>query len=109
MAFDERLAARVRRVLADDRGIVERRMFGGLAFMRHGHMFVGILGEALMARVGPDDYDDVLRQPHVRPMDFTGKAMRGYVFVDPPALASDATLSTWVQRCARFVTSLPPK
>ncbi len=109
MAFDERLAERIRRVVDDNRRITERKMFGGLAFMRDGHMFVGILGQALMARIGPDDYEGALLEPHVRKMDFTGKPMKGYVFVDPPGFESDAALGGWVQRCARFVASLPPK
>ncbi len=109
MAYDEGLAERLRDLLHPSTQITERKMFGGLAFMSCGHMFVGILGETLMARVGPDDYEAVLNRPHVRKMDFTGKPMRGYVFVDPPGFEDDATLNTWVASCRRFVASLPPK
>lgn len=84
-------------------------MFGGLAFMLNGHMFVGILGDTLMARVGHDAYSDALCQQHTRAMDFTGKPMRGYVFVEPAGLELDSSLKEWVNLCAKFVETLPPK
>jgi TfoX/Sxy family transcriptional regulator of competence genes len=109
MAFDEGLAKRVRKVLRDRKGISERKMFGGLAFMSRGHMFVGILGDTLMARVGPDQYADALRQPGAREMDFTGKPMNGYVFVAPIGIDADSVLERWIAQCLTFVGSLPPK
>ena len=109
MAYDEGLAERVRELLADRPGITERRMFGGLAFMSREYMFVGISGDALMARVGPDGHDEALSRPHVRMMDFTGRPMKGYVFVDPAGFESDEDLAGWVERCEGFVRSLPPK
>ena len=84
-------------------------MFGGLAFMTRGYMFLGIVGDVLMARVGSGHYDEALARPHVRPMDFTGRPMTGHVFIDPPGFESDSDLSDWIQRCHRFVQSLPPK
>ena len=109
MAFDEGLAERVRNVLHDCKEISEQKMFGGLAFMSRGHMFVGILGDTLMARVGPDRYADALRQPGAREMDFTGKPMKGYVFVAPNGIEADSGLECWIARCLTFVESLPPK
>jgi TfoX/Sxy family transcriptional regulator of competence genes len=109
MAYDPGLAQRIREMLEGRDGIAERQMFGGIAFMSHGHMFVGVAGHALMARIGSDRYDAALAQPHVRPMDFTGKPMKGYVFVDPPGLAADADLQRWIDACAAFVAGLPPK
>jgi TfoX/Sxy family transcriptional regulator of competence genes len=109
MPYDEGLAERVREALEPKRGITERKMFGGLAFLAHGHMFVGIVGDVLMARIGPEAYDTALERPHVREMDFTGKPMKGYVFVDPRGLSSDSALAGWVQQCHRFVQTLPPK
>lgn len=109
MAFDEGLAERIREILRDRRGVTERKMFGGLAFMLDGRMFVGILGDTFMARVGLDDYAKALAQKHVREMDFTGKPMKGYVFVAPEGFESDAALEGWVGRCAKFAESLPPK
>jgi hypothetical protein len=84
-------------------------MFGGIAFLSGGFMFVGIVGDVLMARVGPDAYDQALKRAHVREMDFTGKPMKGYVFVDPPGFEDDADLEHWVRACRAFVRSLPEK
>lgn len=109
MSYDEGLAERVRELLHSQQNIAEKKMFGGLAFMSRGYMFIGILGDVLMARVGPEYYEQALSQPYVREMDFTGKPMRGYVFVDPPGFEEDAELYDWVQRCHDFVKSLPPK
>lgn len=84
-------------------------MFGGLAFMVNGHMCCGIVGDALMLRVGPDAYDDSVSQPHARPMDFTGRPMRGMVYVDPAGFRTSAGLERWLARALRFVESLPAK
>ena len=109
MAYDQGLAARLRELLDARAGVAQKRMFGGLAFLRNGHMFVGIVGDTLMVRVGPDRYADALRIRHVREMDFTGGAMRGYVYVDPPGFESDDDLAHWVDAALRFVDSLAPK
>jgi TfoX/Sxy family transcriptional regulator of competence genes len=109
MSYDEGLAERLSEILQSERGITEKKMFGGLAFLSRGYMFVGIVGEVLMARVGPEHYEQALKRPHARVMDFTGKPMKGYVFVDPPGFENDSDLSDWVRRCHRFVQSLPPK
>ncbi len=109
MAFDPGLAQRIRELLNDRPGLSERRMFGGLAFMLHGHMVVGVLGSTLMARVGAERHADALAMTHVRAMDFTGRPMKGYVYVDPPGLADDGDLQAWVEWCAGVAASLPPK
>lgn len=109
MAFDQGLAERLRELFANRAGVTEKKMFGGLAFMVNGYMFIGIAGDKLMARVGPDAYQDALRRPHVKEMDFTGKPMKGYVFVNPEGIESDAALEAWVALCSQFVCSLPPK
>jgi len=109
VAFDELLADRIRSALARESRISERKMFGGLAFMAGGHMFVGVLGNVLMARVGPGRYSQELSRPNVRVMDFTGKPMKGYVFVDPPGFETGADLSYWIKTCIDFVRTLPPK
>jgi hypothetical protein len=108
MAYDEELAARVRDVLGPRADLREQKMFGGLAFMVAEHMAVGIVREDLMLRLG-DGVDDVLREPHTRPMDFTGRPMKGFVFVEPAGVASDADLSRYVARAVAFAESLPPK
>ena len=109
MAFDSGLAQRVREVLGERRGVTEKAMFGGLAFLIDGKMFVGIQDSVLMARVGPERHEDALGLAHVRQMDFTGRPMKGYVYVDPPALREDKDLKGWVQWCADYVAALPAK
>ena len=109
MAYDEGLAQRLREVFDDQPGLSERRMFGGLAFMINGHMCCGVTGEALMLRVGPDQHQAALTQPYVRPMDFTGKPMKGFVYVETEGLETDEGLAAWVEWGKRFVLSLPPK
>lgn len=109
MAYDESLALRIRVALAGDPAVGERKMFGGVAFLHRGLMFVGVSGTSLMARVGSDNYADSLRHKHVREMDFTGKPMRGYVFVDAPGIKTEAQLHFWLQRCKKFVATLPLK
>jgi len=109
MAYDEGVAERLRDLFVDRPGISEKKMFGGLVFMYRGHMLVGILGDSLMARVGPTEYVDALKHPHVREMDFTGKPMKGSVYVDPAGIESDADLSKWIGLCLRFNEPLPPK
>ena len=109
MAYDEGVAERLRELLEDRRGITEKKMFGGLAFMYRGHMLVGIIEDSLMARVGPAEYANALAQANVREMDFTGKPMKGYVYVDPDGFESDADLSSWVGLCLRFNETLPAK
>ena len=109
MAFDEEVALRVRNAVAGHRGVVEKKMFGGLAFMLKGHMFCGVIGDELMVRVGPDAYEATLTQPHAREMDFTGKPLRGYVYVGRDGFRSRAALDAWVGRGAEFVLSLPLK
>lgn len=109
MAFDEGLAQRVREALGSRANVTEKRMFGGLAFLLDGKMFVGISGSKLMARVGLKRYQDALALPHVREMNFTGRPMKGYVYIDPPGLAEDIELSAWVSWCAGYVEGLPPK
>jgi TfoX/Sxy family transcriptional regulator of competence genes len=108
MAYDEKLADRMRDVLVTEPGVTERKMFGGLAFMVRGHMACGVLGDDLMLRLGADGAESALEQPRVRPMDFTGRPMKGMVFVDPAGLRG-AALRRWVGRAVSFVASLPPK
>jgi TfoX/Sxy family transcriptional regulator of competence genes len=109
MAYDEGLAQRIREIL-DERGdVAEKRMFGGLAFLLGGNMCVGVVGDDLMVRVGPGAYEEALRQPHARKMDFTGRPMKGLLFVAADGLLEDADLRLWVERGVRFAGALPPK
>ena len=108
MAYDEDLADRVRAVLPRGDTVTERQMFGGLAFMLGGHMFCGVVKDTLMVRLGPQSTARALEQPHVRPMDFTGRPMNGMVFVEPAGLRGDA-LRRWVDAAACYARSLPSK
>jgi TfoX/Sxy family transcriptional regulator of competence genes len=97
MAYDERLAARIRSVLDARTGVEERKMFGGLAFLLDGRMFCGIVKGELMVRVGPERYAEALALSHARPMDFTGRPMTGMVYVAAAGLRG-AALDRWVGR-----------
>ncbi len=108
MAYDEKLADRVRALLEAEPGFSERKMFGGIAFMLDGHMCCGVVAGDLMLRLGPDGADAALEHRHVRPMDFTGRPMSSMVFVEPAGLKRDA-LRSWVEGAATFARSLPPK
>jgi len=109
MAYDEQLTSRIRRSLGRSPGISEKKMFGGVCFLRHGLMFAGVSGSALMARVGKALHEDSLAREHVRVMDFTGRPMAGYVFIDEAGLAREEDLRFWLNRCIEFVATLPPK
>jgi TfoX/Sxy family transcriptional regulator of competence genes len=108
VVYDKDLADRVRAVLPPAGAVTERQMFGGLAFMLGGHMFCGVVRDTLMVRLGPDAAGRALNQPHVRPMDFTGRPMKGMVFVEPGGLHG-AALREWVAAAAAFARTLPPK
>ncbi|KOU94746.1 RNA methyltransferase [Streptomyces sp. XY593] len=109
MTYDEGLAQRIREQLGERPGLAEKRMFGGLAFLLHGHMTVGVVGDEAIARVGPDGTERALARPEARPMEFTGRPMRGWVTVSGPALAEDSVLQHWVTTALAFAGTLPPK
>ena len=110
MAYDEVLANRIREQLAEESGIVEQRMFGGLAFLLGGHMAVAASGKGgLMARVDPADTDALLAEPGGEPFEMRGRPVDGWLRVAPEGVASDAELGTWVQRGLAYARSLPPK
>jgi hypothetical protein len=109
MAFDADLAARIRDALARIRNVVEKKMFGGVGFLLDGHMLVGVWKDALIARIGPDAYDDALLEPHVGVFDITGRPMRGWVMVEPEGVEDDQQLAVWVGRAVAFVGTLPAK
>ena len=109
MAFDEDLAARIRDRLARQRGVGEKRMFGGVGFLLDGNLLVGVWKDSLMARLGPDEAGAALREPHVRAFDITGKPMRNWVLVEPEGVEDDDQLAGWVERAMEFVRTLPKK
>ena len=109
VAFDEGLAERIREQFAGAPDVVERRMFGGLAFMVAGNMACGVVGDALMVRVGPDAWAACVGLPFAREMDLTGRNMRGFVLVDAEGLAEDDGLAEWIDRGCAYADSLPPR
>jgi TfoX/Sxy family transcriptional regulator of competence genes len=109
MAYDEGVAHRLRELFAGREDVTEMKMFGGIAFMVSGNMCCGIIGDALMARVGPEQYEEALALPHAREMDFTGKPMKGFVYVEPDGFEADEDLKAWVDRCEQFIAGLPAK
>jgi TfoX/Sxy family transcriptional regulator of competence genes len=108
MAYDEGLAQRLHEHFEERNDIEAKKMFGGLCFMMSKHMCCGIVGDTLMARVGPDNYEDCLAAPYAKEMDFTGKAMKGMIYVSPEGIADDSDLAHRVGLCTAFVESLPP-
>ena len=102
-------AERIRRALGFRPGVDEKKRFGGMAFLLDGKMFVGIVGDDLMVRVGPDAHADALARPHVRPMDFSGRPMKGCVYVAPAGCKGERALAGWVERGARFAATLEAK
>ena len=109
MAFDEALADRVREELTARSEISERKMFGGVAFMLAGNMAVGVIGDDLIVRLSPEDAQQALGEEGVREFDFTGRPMKGWVFVAPEQTADGDSLGRWVDAGADHAASLPPK
>ena len=109
MGHDEAMADRVRRILSIRPDVVEKRMVGGLSFNVGGSMCCGVTGDALMVRVGRDARDWALGLPHVRPMEMAGRALSGFVLVDPEGVLTDEALAAWVQRGVDYAASLAKK
>ena len=109
MTYDRELADRLRAALSTEPGVTEKAMFGGLAFLLRGNMAVGITGDELMVRVGPDSSEEALERPHTRAFDMTGRPMKGWVLVEPAGTRTKRQLSSWVGRGVRFAHSLPAK
>ena len=109
MAYSEALADRIRQALGRRRGLAEKKMFGGVGFLLRGNICVGVWKTSLIARVGPDSYDQALAQPHAREFDITGRPMVGWVLIDPEGIDDDAALRAWIERAAEFVGTLPGK
>ena len=106
MAYHEALANNIRTALAHHTGITEKNMFGGLSFLLHGKMCCGVLKDILVVRINPEDAPTLLAKPHVRPMDFTGRPMKGFLYVGAEGYKTKKQLTFWVERSISFVTSL---
>lgn len=107
MAFDDRLAERIRECLARRKGIKEKTLFGCACFLLGGNVLVGVWKESLIARVGPEEYVAALLEPHVREFDITGKPMRGVGAGRAGGVEGDEQLNAWIQRAMAFVSTLP--
>ena len=107
MAFDENLAARIRKALARKKGIEEKKMFGGIVFMLNGNMLVGVWKDSLIVRLGDEQAEAALLEPHVKPFDITGKPMKRWAMVAPEGVEDDDQLKEWIQRAVKFVGKLP--
>ncbi|HEX5131073.1 MAG TPA: TfoX/Sxy family protein [Candidatus Krumholzibacteria bacterium] len=109
MTFNEITASRIRQAMQGTPGVTERNMFGGISFMLAGNMCCGVIEDNLVVRVGPGQYEDVLREPHARPMDFTGRPLTGFVYVERAGYETPAALIRWIERGVEFVRTLPGK
>jgi hypothetical protein len=109
MAFAESLADRIRQQLAWHKNVEEKKMFGGVGFLLDGNLLVGVWKDSLVVRLGPEEGEEALREPHVRAFDITGRAMKGWALVTPEGVEADEQLGAWIQRAVRFVETLPAK
>lgn len=110
MPFDEELASRIRSILKGDKGLSEKRMFGGIAFMVYGNMAIGVTNKGeLMLRTGKENHEELLEMDFVKPMNFTGKPMKGFVFVEPEGFEEDSDLEEWMEYALSYARSLPKK
>ena len=110
MAYDEKTAERVRKAVSGRRGVVEKKLMGGLAFMVNGGMCCSVSGRGgLLVRIAPESQEQIFAEPHVRPMEMGARTMRGFVRVDPEGYRTDAALKKWVERGIEAVASRPAK
>jgi hypothetical protein len=109
MAYSETLAARIRQALARKKNIEEKEMFGCICFFLNGNALAGVWKDGLIARLGSDEGEVALREPHVRAFDITGRPMRNWVVVEPEGVEDDDQLNGWIQRAMMFVGKLPRK
>ena len=109
MAYSESLAARIRQMLKGRHGTTEKKMFGGVGFMLHGNMCVGIWQTSLIVRLGPDQAAAALKEPNIVEFDITGRPMKGWSMVEADGVETDEQLDGWIERAVEFVENLPRK
>lgn len=109
MAFSEEVTERLRGLLTMIPGVSEKKMFGGIAFMVNGNMCCGVIGDELIVRLDPDEYDEAIARPHAREFDFSGKPMRGWIYVEAGGFETEKQLGDWVQMGVDFALGLPKK
>ena len=108
MAYDTKLAERIRSGL-EGLPFVEKKMFGGVGFLITGNMACGVNKDDLIVRVDPEEHGTLLKKPHVRPFDLTGKPMKGWLVVEPDGCKTEKQLNTWIKKGVEFASTLPPK
>jgi len=109
MAFDERLAERIRKRLGKRKELAEKKMFGGVAFLLNGNMCVGVHKQDLIVRLDPEDTDKALAEPHTRVFDLSGPPMKGWILVESGGLKDEKTLGKWIRLSVDYAFSLPKK
>ena len=109
MAYSEELAERVREAIGGRSGVLERKMFGGIAWMLDGNMACGVIGDGLLVRLDREDAERAMAEPNVGPMEFTGRRMKAFVVVDAAGTADPVELTRWVDAGADYAASLPAK
>lgn len=109
MAYNLNLAQRIREIVYGQKDASERKMFGGICFMIGGNMVCGVVGDELMARINPEKHASALEKAHVKPMEFTGRSMKGYLFIEPEGIKTKRELAYWVNQGVRIAQSIPAK
>ncbi len=110
MAFNEALAERIRQRLTRRKNVEEKKMFGGVGFLLNGNLLVGVRKDSLLVRLGPDESDEALKEPHVSEFNIRGRGtMKGWVVVGLEGVEDEDQLSGWIQRAVKFVGKLPAK
>jgi TfoX/Sxy family transcriptional regulator of competence genes len=109
MAYSKSIVERIRHLVSRQRGITEKKMFGGVCFLLNGNLLVGVWKDSLIVRVGKDAYDAALQEDHVKEFDITGRPMKGWVMVEPDGIDSDHQLTHWIDQATVFVRTLPGK
>ncbi len=109
MPYDEKLAEQIDKALIDKSSITTKKMFGGICYLHKGNMVCGVTKDDFMVRVGPDNYEKALKRNHARTMDFTGKPLKGMVYVSPEGIKTTTTLKSWLEMALKFTSTLPKK
>ena len=109
MAYNEALAERIESRIINIEGLEAKKMFGGIGYLIHGNMALGVHTDNMIIRVGTDNYEDLLGEPFAKKFDITGRAMKGWIMVDVAGLNSDNYLEFWIKKGIEFASSLPPK
>jgi TfoX/Sxy family transcriptional regulator of competence genes len=109
MAYSEHLAERISKLINGQKGVIEKKMFGGIAYMLKDKMMVGIAKEKLMVRCLAEDYETLLKKPHASVMDFTGRVMKGFLYISEEGIKTDKQLAKWLEIGIEYAKKSPSK